>query len=126
MSKLPNSIIAKVAQERLREADAPLGYLTDHHLKWIKGYVYYKFGLKMVSFFIDFHSNPRRLFVVPRMDDGKIIPILQWVKMMWTLHKARDPLTPLLHPDFWPKGLDLVEWKVIFSRKPVKGKADHE
>ena len=116
MSNLPNNVIAKVVQDRLREADAPLGYLTDHHLRWIRGYVYYKFGTKVVSFSIDFNSEPRRLTIIPALPDGKIVPRLRWVKMMWDLRRSRDPLNPMLHPDFWPKELDLPEWTIKFSR----------
>jgi hypothetical protein len=97
-----------------------LGYLTDEHLKWVKGYVYYRFGTKMVSFFIDFNSRPRRLFITPLSPDGKIVSRIKWlewmIKMWW--HKSNKK--PLLHPSFWPKVLDLPEWKIIFSRK--KGK----
>lgn len=116
MNTLNNSVIAKVVQERLREADAPLGYLTDQHLQWVKGYVYYKFNTKVVAFHIDFNSSPRQLTVIPSLPDGKIIPRLRWVKMMWDLWRSKDPLNPRLHPDFWPKELDLPEWKISFSR----------
>jgi|GEM_PF-6802927 len=115
------SIITKIAHDRIRDADAPLGYLTDNHLKWIRSYVYWKFNTKMVSFYIDFDSRPRRLFVVPLMDDGKIFSRYKWVKMMWALWRIKNPSKPLLHPSFWSKSIDLLEWKIIFSRAPIKG-----
>jgi hypothetical protein len=115
------SLIAKIAQERIREADAPMGYLTDNHLRWIKGYVYWKFNTKVVSFYVDFDSRPRRLYIVPSLPDGKMISRYQWLKMMWSLWKIKNPNKPLLHPMFWPAAIDLIEWKIIFSRTPVKG-----
>ena len=116
-----HSVIAKIAQERIREVDAPLGYLTDNHLKWMKGWVYYEFGTKMVSFYMDFDSRPRRLYIVPSTIDGKIISRYKWLSIIVGLWLKKDPKKPLLHPEFWPAAIDLLEWKIILRRTPIKG-----
>jgi len=113
---------AEYVQQRIIEGDAPLGYLTDDHLKWIRGYVYYKFGIKNVLFGIDFTSKPRRVYITPVMDDGKIINRLQWLKTMFLLWRSKDMNKPMLHPCFWPSVLTLYEWKFILSRKEKKSK----
>jgi hypothetical protein len=114
--------VAGYIQERIMEGDAPLGYLTDNHLKWIRGYVYYRFGFKNVLFGIDFTSKPRRVFITPVMADGKIINRLQWMKMMFSLWRSKDSNKPLLHPCFWSGALNLHEWKFVFSRKEKRSK----
>jgi hypothetical protein len=121
MSGGPNiTPIGMMVQNRLQEFDSQFGGLMDAHIKWIKGYVYYQLNTKMVRFYFDNTSSPRRLLVMPLMPDGKIISIFSWLKFQAKLILLKNPDKPLLHPAFWPQEMDLIDCSIKFIRQEPK------
>lgn len=106
-----------MAAKKIREADAPLGYLTDSHIKWMKGYIYYVFGTKHVDFEILFNSTPRLITLYPKYSNDKIYNIYKWLWFKFKIWRLKNKKSPLLHPNFWPHVLDLEEWKIEIKRK---------
>ena len=121
MSKLNVTPLVSVVKDRLQEFDAQIGGLTDSHLKWIKGYVYYTLGSKQTGFFFD-NTNPeeRLLIVQPLLSDGSVMSKVAWIKFKVKLFLIRNKNKPLLHPDFWPKELGLINCVVRFVRMAPK------
>lgn len=101
----------KAIKTRVQEADAPLGYLTDIHLKWIKLWACLRFNhTKHIDFFLYFHSTPRRMFVVVRAPNGKMINRIRWMWYRYGLWRTKDEID-------MPKHLVLNEWTIQFCRK---------
>ena len=99
-------------KKRIEETDKPLGYLTDGHLKWIKSWSYWRFNhTRNIDIFLDFHSTPRRMFVVVRSRSGGKINIIIWIWYRYSLWRTKDEID-------LPKHLVLNEWTIKFCRKP--------
>lgn len=109
-----SEVLHKAIRQRIDESDKPLGYLTDHHLKWIKSWACLRFNhTKYIDIFMDFNSVPRRMFVVVRSRSGGKINIIIWIWYkigLWIRRDERD----------MPSYLEINEWSVKFCRtKPV-------
>lgn len=106
-----SEVLHKAIRQRIDESDKPLGYLTDHHLKWIKSWACLRFNhTKNIDIFMDFNSVPRSLFVVVHTPDGKMINIVRWMRYRFSLWRTRDEVD-------MPKHLVLDEWTIKFCRK---------
>jgi hypothetical protein len=118
------SQLVKCVADNVRKADAPLGYLTDEHIKWIKGFIYYMLGSKNTNIYLNFNSTPRLMFVNPLDKNGKILNVYKWLRFKYKLYCTKDAKKPLLDPNKWSDSLDLKEWKITLCRVLPKGFED--
>ena len=102
--------LIQVLKDRVKEADRPLGFLKDQHVKWVVGFTYLFFNTRTCDIDIDF--NKRVLHVTPyKGPKGVKIQIdrLRWCVhsvVLWYKKHERD-IMPFL---------ELPEWKVKFHR----------
>jgi len=106
--------LIQAVKDRVIEADQVLGGMTDEHLKWIKGWSYYRFNrTKYIDFLLDFNSKPRKITVIVRSPDGKIMSKAKWLWFRYSLWRTNDEKDMCKH-------LGLDEWIVRFVRSAPK------
>lgn len=114
------SPITQIVKDRLQDLDDQMGGLQDNHLKWIRGYVYYQLNTKLVQFYFDNCSRPRRLLVLPFMPNGQVMNRFNWLRFKWRMVVQFSKKQPLLHPYFWPTHMGLKDTTIQFIRTKPK------
>lgn len=108
------SVIPEIVTKMLREQDAVIGHLTDHHVKWLLMFSMMWFDTRRVSMAFDFHSTPKQVYVTPRTSTGGVFPIKQWL-----FHKVR--MFAKRHEKDLPAYIDLRDFEIKFCRTPKLG-----
>lgn len=106
--------IIEAVKQKVHEADRPLGFLKDAHLKWLIGFTYLFFDTRRADFDIDFvkyiiHITPYQA------NKGAKIPVewRKWLRFKWVLWRKKH------ERDIMPY-LGLSHWRVIFHRTRPK------
>lgn len=105
-----NSAVTDVIKQIVNEADRPLGFLKDSHVKWIVGFTYLFFDTRTCDIDIDF--NDRVLHVTPyKGPKGVKIQIdrarwLVYSVVLWYNKHGRNIIS----------FLELPEWTLSFHR----------
>lgn len=109
--------IASRVIERLREEDAVIGHVTDHHVKWLLMFTYQMFDVRLADMVFDFHSTPKKIYIAPVQKHKDILKPID--KSKW--HKYRIMLKSKSIEERLPAHLGIPEVQVKFCRVAPKG-----
>ena len=77
--------ITRKAIDIVRKENEVVGGITPHHVKWLTMFTYTQFNTRQASISFDLNSNPRRIIINPRKNDGSNFGVAEWAKLKFML-----------------------------------------